>query len=317
LPERLATMGEIHTGLLHNSVAVTGDLATRLLDPGVGERVRRSERPIARALSPDQLTGVDCTLSTVSGARARGIGTTASRTTLTGGHLLQGSARVTVVPARVTRRLPWSHYLSRPGVVESLHRAAPGPLASGFLAGPGDGELDLGAVASRAMDQVQQRGELDHRAAFRSVRTRLRWAVEPEQRRTVRFAVLDAGTRTLRLPPTDAPLPAVVAVCEDLARHDWLLTTLLAMVDRSGIGSASRTAVVDRLRPAIDFLLHLWMPGTGNDELSTQVWQALERHPGPSRQWQVNVDRVRDQLALAALDKLSARPNGDSGSDEW
>jgi hypothetical protein len=317
LAERLATMGEIHTGLLHNSVAVTGDLATRLLDPGVGERVRRSERPIPRALSPDQLTGVDCTLSTGSGARARGIGTTLSRTTLTGGHLLQGSARITVEPAGVTRRLPWSHYLSRPGVVESLHRATPGPLADGFLAGPGDGELDLGAVASRAMDQVQQRVELDHRAAFRSVRTRLRWVVEPRrEQRGVRFAVLDASTRTLRLPATDAPPAAVLAVCEDLARHDWLLTTLLSMVDRSGIGAGARDAIVDRLRPAIDFLLHLWMPGAGADPLSTQVWQALERHPGPSRQWQVNVDRVRDQLALAALDKLSARPNGD-GSDEW
>jgi hypothetical protein len=305
LAERLATMGEIHTGLLHHSVAVSGNVAAQLLDTGVGEGVRRFDRPLPYALSPDQLTGVDCPLPS-AGGKVRAIGTAVSRTVLTGGHVLQGSAYLSVAPGVAGRRMPWSHYLARPGVVESLHHTTPAQLATGFLRGAGDGELDLGAIGARAMDSVQDSADLDHRAAFRSTRTRLRWVLDPPgaTRPVVRFTVVDATTRTLRLPTLDAPLAEHAAVCEDVALHDWLLTTLLALVERSRIGVESRAAVVDRLRPAVDFLLHLWLPAARVESALAQVWQAVEQRPGFSRQWQVNVDRVRDQLALAALERL-------------
>src|SRR5690349_15857270 len=69
------TFGEIHTGLLQNSTALSGDRVSALLDLVVGERVRRFERPIAHTVSPDRLTGVDCGLPASSGRSTRGIGT--------------------------------------------------------------------------------------------------------------------------------------------------------------------------------------------------------------------------------------------------
>src|SRR5262249_45471213 len=103
----LLTMGEGHTGLLHHSSAVSPASPTRLLDVVLGERVRRSERPISYMQSPGQLTGVDCLLPAVSGAKIRGVGTTVSRSALTGGHVLQGSAYVQVRRSAQARRLPW------------------------------------------------------------------------------------------------------------------------------------------------------------------------------------------------------------------
>ncbi len=311
MAEQLAIMGEIHTGLLHNSVAVAAVDAARLLDHGLGEHIRRSERPAGYVVSPDELTGVDCALPVSSGARVRGIGTAASRSVIVGGHVVQGSAHLRVLRAEAGRRLPWSHYLAQPGVVECLHpRASAGELTEGLLRAPRPGELDLAAISGRALDRVQERVELDHRAPFRTVRTRLRWTVDPPGpgRRPVGFAVLDRTTRTLRLPHSDAPLADQAALCEDLALHDWLLTTLLNLVERSGIGAGPRRAVLRRLLPALDFLAHLWMPGARVAPALTSVWQSLERRPGLSRQWQVNVDRVRDLVALTAIESSTALP---------
>ncbi|GAB3965390.1 hypothetical protein [Plantactinospora veratri] len=70
----MLTLGEVHTGLLQNSSSLSLENTAQLLDLLVGQRVRRSERPIAYAVSPDQLTGVDCRLPTRSGSRTRGWG---------------------------------------------------------------------------------------------------------------------------------------------------------------------------------------------------------------------------------------------------
>lgn len=313
VPGNLVTMGEVHTGLLHHSSAVSPAAATRLLDVVLGERVLRSDRPISYVASPSQLTGVDCLLPASSGAKIRGVGTVVSRTALTGGHVLQGSAYVQVRRSALARRLPWSHYLDRPGIVETLGKADGRQLADGFLeAKPAGAYLDLASIARLAMDSIQDQRDLDHRSAFRSSRTRFRWVVAPDSadQKHVVFGVFNDVTRTVRLPASSVDVTAVARLCEDLALHDWLLTTLLSLIERSRIGVGSRATVVQRLQPAVDFLLHLWMPAARVDRTLVEVWDGVEQSSGLSRQWKVNVDRIRDQLALGAMEKSSAQPIG-------
>ena len=154
----MLTVGEVHTGLLQNWASLTQLLSTQVLVLVPGARVRRSERPIAHVVSPDLLTGIDCRLATSSGARVRGIGTAVSRATITGGRILQGCAYAQITKSGADRRLSWSHYLSRPGVVETLgktDRARPRWWLSHGQAGTAV-SLDLGAISGRVMDMVQR-----------------------------------------------------------------------------------------------------------------------------------------------------------------
>jgi hypothetical protein len=299
-------MGEVHTGLLHHSVAVSSTLATSLIDLVPGERPRSSERPIAHVLSPDLLTGVDCLLQTSSGGKVRAVGTAVSRAAITGGHVLQGSAYVALTRSEGNCRMPWSHYLSVPGVLETVGKVDWKRLAEGFLGGKQPaGHLDLGAIGSRAMDKIQGSTGLDHKTAFRSSRTKVRWVAIPSdaEDRFITFVIENSTTRTLRLAHSGADIRAKVDLFEDLALHDWLLTTLLTLIERSRIGSGTRSEVINRLRPAIDFLLHLWMPAARVDQALVDLWHALDQRPGLSRQWQINVERVRDQMALGTIER--------------
>ncbi len=307
----MLTLGEVHTGLLGNRSSVTQRLATQMLCLLVGERVRRSERPIMYAVSPDLLTGVDCRLATSSGARVRGIGTVVSRAAITGGHVLQGSTYAQVVTSGANRRLPWSHYLSRPGVIETLGKTDRVDLAGGFLtAKQAPISLDLGAISGRVMDMVQRSTELDRIPPFKMARTRLRWVVSVDAAQPAashaRFTINSATVRTLRLTVVENDLSAAVELCEDLALHDWLLTALLEMIQRSRIGEGPRPQVVDRLRPAIDYLLHLWMPAARLKESMLPLWGSLERQPGFTKQWEASVSRIRDQVALSTIAQLGA-----------
>jgi hypothetical protein len=101
-------------------------------------------------------------------------------------------------------------------------------------------------------------------------------------------------------------LPAALELCEDLALHDWLLTALLELIERSRIGASPRPQVVDRLRPAIDYLLHLWMPAARLNESMLPLWKSLERQPGFTKQWEASVSRIRDQVALSTIVQLGA-----------
>src|SRR5690242_11003593 len=103
----MIAIGEVQTGLLQHSAAVSSDFASRLLATGRGTRVRRAERPIAYAVSPDLITGVDCDLGGPFGPKVRGVGTTLSRVAITGGHVVQGSAYARVGRGDAGRRLPW------------------------------------------------------------------------------------------------------------------------------------------------------------------------------------------------------------------
>jgi hypothetical protein len=313
----MLTLGEVHTGLLQNSTSVSKARSLQLLALVLGEQVRQSSRPIAYAVSPDRLTGVDCRLATVSKARIRGVGTVVSRAAITGGHVLQGSTFTRVVKGEADRRLPWSHYMSQPGVVETVGKADRDDLADGFTEiGPGGGgtaappNLDLGAVSDRLMDEVQVAEGLDRQPPFRMARTQLRWVVthsaSPQRPAQIRFSVDNDTLRTTAIEVDVDDPRSIAAFCEDLALHDWLLTTLLDIIERSRIGDGSRTRVIDRLRPAIDYLLHLWMPAARVDQAVLPLWGSLERQPGFTKQWRAMVDRIRDQVAVGTVAQLSA-----------
>ncbi len=305
-------MGEVHTGLLQHSAAVSPEVAVGLVTLLRGVLVHSGQRPVAYVVSPDVLEGVDCHLAHAKDAKVRGVGTTISRVAITGGHVLQGSAYTQIRPGALGRRLPWSYYLARPGVVETVDKAEGAPLAEGFLDDrAGAGLLDLGAIGSRTMDRVQVSSALDHRPALRSARTRVRWvALSGDTPPAITFTVRrDARTIRLRgVADGDAVVAAAVAtLCEDLALHDWLLTTLLSEVGRAQLGGGERMAALARLQPAIDHLLHLWMPAARVAADLAGLWESLDRRPGLSSQWEATVRRIRDQLALAAVATIGRR----------
>ena len=300
----MLTLGEVHTGLLQHSCSLTPDRSAHALALLLGERVRRCERPIAYAVSPATLTGVDCAFATGSGTRTRAVGTAISRACLVGGHILQGSSYVRVVRGEANRRLPWSYYLSRLGSVETIGRADADDLVRGFVvAQPPVGTLDLGAMSGRVMDTAQIRASPDRKPPFKMWRTRLRWAAVPAATESaepvVRFRIEEGNVRTVTVTAATGSPTDVVELCEDLALHDWLLTTLLLIIERSRIGALPRGEVVRRLAPAFDHLLHLWMPAARIDHSLLGVWESIERRPGFTRQWIANVDRIRDQVAVS------------------
>jgi hypothetical protein len=300
----LLILGEVHSGLLQNRSPLSVDLAVQVLELVLGEAVLVSERPIQFVQSPSMLAGVDCGLPVTAGKPMRGIGTVAAQASLVGGHVVQGSAHVLVAGTDRTHRLPWSYYLAKPGVVETAGRT-PGPeVAEAFLAaGRAPETLDLGAIAARVVDQVQAAELLDRRSKIKVVRTRLRWVAEADDEgRGVRveFGVDADGFRTLRLRTGPIAAADPVAVCADVALHDWLLTALIELVRKSALGVIPRREALDRLVPAVDYLLHLWMPAARLSADVQPVWDALERRPGFTRQWETLIRRIRDQLSVGA-----------------
>ncbi|MEN3357815.1 MAG: hypothetical protein V7637_1797 [Mycobacteriales bacterium] len=332
----MLAIGEIRTGLLQNSTAVPAALTTRALALLPGELVRSSERPIAYAVSPERLTGLDCRLPTRSRARARGVGTAVTRAAITGGRVLQASTRTVLMRAGTDRRLPWAHYLARPGVVEVTGRAGFADVADGYLGVPQQSTLDLAALNERLFDDIVMRPELDRRPPFRVARTTLRWVAEVADEPAVpvrrpprpagdgdgagdgpaqaQFWLAGGTLRTARLALPADHLPMVVELCEDLALHDWLLTTVTGLIERgrpdAAPGSVADTAAVQRIRPAVDHLLHLWMPAARVDRRLLPLWESLERRPGFTRQWDVSVSRIRDQIALTTVGLLGIVAEG-------
>lgn len=305
----LLALGEVRTALLLNSAPLAPTGTEALLDVAPGMRVRSAERPLARTVSADLVHAVDCRLRCASGAKVRGVGTLLARTRVTGGRVVQASARA-VVTEGGTRRLGWAHYLERLGTIEAIGRPVPEDLARGFPgdSAPGD-TLDPGAACEQLLAAVQGSPLLDHRPAFRARRTRLGWSamIAPGRPSGV-FTVRGTTERTLelRLPADDFPedVARIAALCEDLARHDWLLSVVGDIAERACRGRAD-AASLGRLRPAVDHLLHLWMPGIDVPGDLMAVWEGLESAPGFSRQWQSCVDRIRDHMALSTLELLA------------
>jgi hypothetical protein len=307
--------GEIRTGLLRHSRALDRAATGELLALVPGERVRDSQRPIAHAVSPEVADGLDCELAVGADGRGRTrvVGTALTHGVVVGGRVVQACSYARVDPAGSQRRREWAYYTGRPGVLEPVARADPGRLADGFLAG-GEGAdcADVSALSDRLVRRIQGSPMLDGKAPLRFQWTRLRWsavladpvgAAAPSPRAAADFVLVDDTLRTLRLTAA-ADLGAVVELCRDLALHDWILTTLTQRFDRLPAPDRDREQAVAWLRPVIDHLLHLWMPGARVDPALAALWAGFERRPGFTRQWDATVARVRDQVALHTLQLL-------------
>ncbi|MDO0915093.1 SCO2521 family protein [Streptomyces sp. DT2A-34] len=298
--------GEVRTCLLPSFQALDGRAAAQLLRLRADEPVRVSLRPTMYALSPEVLTGVDCRLPTSNGSKVRAVGTVVARAALTEGRLLQSTAYFSVPAAGPDIRRSWGQYLVRPGLVEPFGKLPQQATAEGVLRGAGRGELDLGAIAEGLLAQLRRHALLDRRVPFKSRPTHLRWVArrQPEGERAslTNFTVAEGGLRTMELRlPEGVPAAAAAGLCEDLALHDWLLTTVQLMLDNNRIGAADGPSVIEALQPVVVHLLHLWMPRAHVDPALGHLWDVLEAKPGFSRQWENLSRRIRDRLALQAV----------------
>ncbi|GHB34032.1 hypothetical protein GCM10010377_25900 [Streptomyces viridiviolaceus] len=319
-PHAVLACGEVRTCLLPARQALDVRAAAQLLGLRADERVLLSERPNLYARSPDTLTGVDCPLPSANGAHVRAVGTVAARAALTEGRVLQTSAYFRLPAAGPDRRRPWGHYLVRPGTVEPFGKLPHEAVAQGVLDGGRHGELDVGLIAGGLLTRLLRHPLLDQRPPLRSRPTRLRWVALPaeggEGPSIERFTLAEDELRTVRLRvPEGTPAADAAGLCDDLALHDWLLTTVVRLLDgirlgseppsaRVGPGTQDPPAVVRALRPAVDHLLHLWMPRARVAKELAPLWEALEERPGFTRQWQALVQRIRDQLTLHAIPTL-------------
>ncbi|MFJ6843060.1 SCO2521 family protein [Streptomyces griseoluteus] len=291
--------GEVRTCLLPSSRPLSAEDTARLLGLRRGEPVTLSARPDRHALAPPLLTGVDCALPTADGTKIRAVGTVVSRASVTEGRVVQADAFTSVPLLGPGSRRPWWHYLARPGMVEPLGKLPEPAVAQGLLTACRPDELDLGLIAEGLLTEVLGHPLLDHRPPLPTPCTRLRWvALRPaggSPPPAVRFTLAGDGPRTVELwLPAEIEPSVIAAFCADLALHDWLLTTLTALLDEAPPGSAPE----ELLRPAAAHLLHLWMPAARPDPRLLPLWEALERTPGFTRQWQSLAQRVRDLLIL-------------------
>ncbi|MGF0171760.1 SCO2521 family protein [Streptomyces sp. Marseille-Q5077] len=298
--------GEVRTCLLPSFQALDARAAAQLLRLRADVHVRVSERPSMYVLSPEVLTGVDCRLPAANGTKIRGVGTVAARAALTEGRLLQSTAYFSLPAAGPDMRRPWGQYLVRPGLVEPFGKLPQQATAEGVLRGAGRGELDLGMISEGLLAQLRRHALLDRRVPFKSSPTRLRWVARRtpagERASLANFTVAEGGLRTVELRlPEDVPASAAAGLCEDLALHDWLLTTVQHMLDNNRIGAIDGPSVVEALHPVVVHLLHLWMPRAHVDPALGHLWDVLEDKPGFSRQWENLSRRIRDRLALQAV----------------
>ncbi|MCM3882082.1 SCO2521 family protein [Frankia sp. R82] len=310
-PRPTLLLVEARTTLLRHSHAVNPDMAREILAFTPAASVRTTSRPLARAVSPDTVEGVYCRLPSAAGRRTDGIGTVASRGVLIGGRIALASSRTLIAAGRPgvpARRRGWFTHLANPGVLEQIGRADDDDLARGFTGPSRPGVLDLAAIASRLLDRVQAATMLDGTIPLRTARTRFRFAVHDVgphgSAPSPSFTIDDAGVRTLVVHAAlDAP-EQLATLCEEIAAHDWLLTTMQRLVD--GLDEPpARAGRIERIAPAVEQLLHLWMPGAHSEPELSWVWSALERRPGFSRQWASIVARIRNELDLSILRALS------------
>jgi hypothetical protein len=308
-------LGEVRTSLLPTSAALPATDRVRVLALTAGAEVLRSDRPISIVVSPERLTGVDCQIPVdldAKGRTVRAVGTVASRAVLTGGHILQGSARTVVERADHERRRPWSHYLARRGTIEALADFRADRTAAAFAATtPAGAQLNLHAIGGRTADRVSGNPVLDADPPLRTSPTGLRWSAllppgepPPGERNRISFVVGHDGRRTVQLVAHGAAPAEVTALCEDLALHDWLLTTLTGILDRAGPDLTGTTAGAARIRSVVEHLLHMWMPGARLPVAMRRFWPPVEESAGFGLQWTTSVQRIRDHLAVATLRRL-------------
>ncbi|HEV2633987.1 MAG TPA: SCO2521 family protein [Actinocrinis sp.] len=310
-PGPAVAIGEIRTGLLSHSGTLPRGELSKLLDLVPGEPVRHWERPIGRAVSPDLANGVDCLVPMADNSRLRAVGTVLTHAVVTGGRVLQTASMSRIDGSGSRLRRPWSHYTAQPGLLETVGPVTPGELLDGYLdARLGPEHLDLGAVSNRLSLRLQQSPQLDKMIPLRFTWTRLRWVARLDSgllapaTPAAQFYLNGDSVRSLKIWAPGARLADLVDLCLDLALHDWILSTLTQRINQVDPGAGDRSKTIEKLRPVIDHLLHLWMPGAQVDRGLMSIWTDLERRPGFSRQWDSSVNRVRDQVSLHTLQLL-------------
>ncbi|MFL6145294.1 MAG: SCO2521 family protein [Labedaea sp.] len=308
-------LGEVHTCLLRSSNRLSRQAVIDLLGIKPGQQVLVSERPVNRSVSPEVLVGVDCRLATDPQVKARGIGTVAVHAVVTGGLVLQSSARSHVARAEANQRKAWSAYAARPGVIDAISKASVAQLAQGHRNDVVDSTLlDLGSVSEYLIGRIQRRPQLDHKITIRFRPTRLRWTatVGDWAESTVRLHVDSEVLRTVELVLPERLMPYAERFCEDLALHDWLITALGAAVDLADRELAEGSNPIKILAAALERLIHLWMPGAHVDPTMRPLWDGLESRPGFTLQWNAQVARIRDLLQIRTLEALQHTPRQDA-----
>jgi len=326
-------VGEVVTAFLQNSTPLTTPACQEILQTRPGSTVLTGTRPVQFAISPATAVGVHCELPTGSGARAEGVGTIVGQATVTGGSLVQASARAVLSARAFGYRDPWSYYLANPGLIEVRGKADADDLVSGLVNGEQPGTLDLGAVCSRLLDRVQRSPLLDRRPGLRTRRIRLRWVARcgsvtaagmpsaagratgtqatfsplDEGAPRIEFIVQDETARSLVVGPTDAQDAGLCLLAEDVALHDWLLSTLLRFLDEQRSGPRAGIANGHGIASLVD-LFQLWMPGERVPPEFGEVWAELEAGAAFSRQWVNLVNHVRDKIALATAASVPHAP---------
>ncbi len=306
-------LGETQTCLLPSSTVLDTSSTIELLSSvQPGTAVTSRERPMPLVISPDRIEGIDCNLIPVSGKRIHVIGTVASRAVVLGGRILQSSSYTRVVRSRETSRQPWSHYTGRPGTIETVSRIGDDPagrVADGYLRSFGGDRLDLTAISTRMSTHIRMDHQwLDQRMPFRADTTRLLWAIEvgapTGDPHHFTFRLENETLRSVRLTVPEEYIPAAQRFCEDLAVHDWLLTTVGQVAIRFRPPDHGPETVLNQLSPTLDQLVPLWMPGAHTPQSLRQWWSDLETDPGFTRQWTARVQQLRDRMATATLQSL-------------
>lgn len=309
----LAVFGEVQTCLLPSREVLDIPATVELLRTvKLGSAPTSRERPVPLVMSPSRLEGVDCHLAQcrpdrTSGKRIRGIGTVSSRSVVIGGRILQASSQTEVVRGTGSDRRPWSHYLSKPGTIETISGAPSGrALADGYLHSPAGERPELASICQRMANLTRVNPQLDQEIPFRgAATTRLRWAAEVAapsgDSLPFSFRLDDDTVRTLRITVLHGDIAEIRRFCEDLAVHDWLLTTISRVAGASGGFGARPGAMATDLLPVLDELVPLWMPGTHTVPGLDRIWSDLEADPGFTRQWTARVGQLRDRMAGATL----------------
>ena len=128
------------------------------------------------------------------------------------------------------------------------------------------------------MNNLQNSSMLDGKLPVACTRGSWRWAFQcpgPGGRHLFRFKILKDGTRLMRLSAPGHDIADLMDLVEDMALHDWLLSTVEGIVERAELGSGPTEKMLIRVRPVIDHVLHHWMPGAQSNRICCHCGIAL------------------------------------------
>jgi hypothetical protein len=182
--------------------------------------------------------------------------------------------------------------------VELYRAAAPTDLAEGFLkARTGPAVLDLGGAGGQVIDMVHSRPDLhDKHVRLLTQPLTLRWTAlvrHDAGQPSMDFLRFHDGRVHISAVTGAEHVAGLVRFCEDVALHQWLLSTITDVLRGAASGDD-----LDDLGPALEYLGHLWSPGESGDDDLAYLWQSIEERYHLTRGWQNQLGRVRDQVLL-------------------